>query len=145
MGTQSGFSLVETLAAVAVLMTGLATAAAALVQSIRLESEVAAVARSAALARDLAEELRALPRPDATLPGTLAGESPEAACADLPAACPAESAVQELLTDWPRRVGSRLGPAAHGDIRVVDDGPPRVAVTVRPRSTATAIELQVAP
>lgn len=145
MQAQNGFSLVETLATVVVLMSGLATAAAALVQSIRLEAEVAVVARSARLARDLAEELRALPRPDAALPGTLGGESPEAACADLPSACPAESAVRGLVLDWPRRVRASLGPAATGDIRVAGDDRPRVAIRLQPRSSAAAFELQVAP
>jgi len=142
---QRGFSLVETLATVAVLLSGLAAAAAALVQAIRLEVEVAAVARSVRLARDLAEELRALPRPDSALPGTLAGQSPEAACVSLPAACGAESAVRDLLADWPLRVRSRLGPAASGDIRLAGEDPSRVMVYLQPRSSAAVIELQVAP
>jgi type II secretory pathway pseudopilin PulG len=142
---QNGFSLVETLATVVVLMSGLATAAAALVQSIRLEAEVAVVARSARLARDLAEELRALPRPDAALPGALDGESPEAACVDLPSACPVELAVRDLVLDWPRRVRAGLGPAAIGDIRVAGDDRPRVAISLRPRASAAAFELQAAP
>lgn len=142
---EHGFGLVETLAALVVLLAGLAAAAGALIQALRLEAEAAALARATRLGRDLAEELRALPRPDGAAPRSIDGASPAEACASLPTACPAETAASQLRAAWLARMRSELGPEASATIAIDGGDPARIGVDLRRNARAGAVHLVVTP
>lgn len=142
---QHGFTMVEALAAVTLVLVGLTAAAIALVQALRLEAEAAAVTHATRLARDLAEELRARPRPDGQVAASIDGSDPQLACAPDPASCAAEDSVATARADWLTRVQSELGPDANATLRIAAVDPASVELAIRRHAEATPVALVMAP
>ncbi|MCC7197965.1 MAG: prepilin-type N-terminal cleavage/methylation domain-containing protein [Gammaproteobacteria bacterium] len=142
---QQGFTMVEALAAVTLVLVGLTAAAIALVQVLRLETEAAAITRATRLARDLAEELRALPRPDGQVPGSIDGSDPQLACGTDPAACAAEDSVATARAAWLTRLHSELGPDADATLNIAAADPASVELTIWRHAEAAPVALVVAP
>ncbi len=145
MRRQQGFTMIEALAAVTLVLVGLTAAAIALVQALRLETEAAAITRATRLERDLAEELRALPRPDGEVPNSIDGSDPQLACAAEPASCAAEDSVAAARADWLARLASELGPDADATLRIAPADPASVELSIRRHAEATPVALVVAP
>jgi len=95
-----GFTLTEALVALVILLLGIAGSAALLLQTVRQERESGERRAAIRLAASMADQLRALRRPDGHALLAITGADPAGACADDTASCPAEQAAVRLLSEW---------------------------------------------
>jgi type IV pilus modification protein PilV len=95
-----GFTLIEALVALTVLLLGIAGSAVLLLQTVRQERESGERRAAIRLAASMADQLRALRRPDGRPVLAISGVDPDNACADYAASCAAEQAAVRLLAEW---------------------------------------------
>lgn len=95
-----GFTLTEALVALVILVAGLAGSAALLLQTVRQERESGNRRAALRLAASMADQLRAVRRPDGRPALAISGMEPANACANHPPSCLAERAAGRLLGDW---------------------------------------------
>lgn len=106
--TTRGFTLIEAMIALGILLAGIAGSSLLLVRSLQFERESALRRTAIRLAGTLAEELRALRRPDG---------------AGLPADAPA-------IMAWRSAAASALPPDASVQVEAVATRPPAYRVTI---------------
>ncbi len=107
------------------LSAGIAGAATVLVQTVRHGREASERVAAVRLAESLAEDLRALRRPDGRALGSVADLDAAVACADSPPSCPLEHEAARRLAAW-RRLVIGLLPVGAAAYVVIPD--PAVAV-----------------
>lgn len=115
-----GFTLVETLVALSILLTGLAGAAAVLLRTVQQERESGHRRAALRLAASMADQLRTVRRPDGRAAFSITGTDPAAACAGDPGNCAAELAAGRLLAEWTADVLLALPQGAAAAVAVPD-------------------------
>lgn len=125
-----GFSLVEALVALGLLLAGLAGAAALLLQTVQQERESGNRRAALRLASSMADQLRAVRRPDGRPALAIAGIDPAEACADDPGNCAAEQAAARLLAEWTADVLLVLPQGASAAVAVPDASNPDYLIAI---------------
>ncbi|MDH4258982.1 MAG: prepilin-type N-terminal cleavage/methylation domain-containing protein [Gammaproteobacteria bacterium] len=119
-----GFTLPEALIAIAVMVAGLAGSTAMLLQTVRQERESSNHRAAIRIAASIADQLRAIRRPDELPVLAIAGTDPDAACAGYPASCAPERAAERLRITWAAEAVLTL---PHGSTVAVSVPDPRVS------------------
>lgn len=115
-----GFSLPEALIAIAIMVAGLAGSASMLLQTVRQERESANRRAAIRIASSIADQLRAIRRPDARPVMAVTGIDPDMACRGAPANCAAEHAALQLRIAWAAEAAHALPQAATITLTVPD-------------------------
>jgi type IV pilus modification protein PilV len=123
-GSMHGFTLVEALVAIAIMVAGLAGSAALLLQTVRQERESGSRRTALRIATSLADQLRTLRRPDGHAVLAITGIDAAEACADQPASCASEDAAERLRSAWLAEAAAELPRGASASVVVPD---PQVA------------------
>jgi type IV pilus assembly protein PilV len=95
-----GFTLLEALIAIAVMITGFTGTAAMLLQTIRQERESSCRRAAIRIASSMADQLRTLRRPDDRPVLAITGIDPATACAANIASCAPEQAAERMRIAW---------------------------------------------
>ncbi len=140
-----GFTLTEALVALAILVVGLASSAALLLQTVRQERESASRRAALRLATSMADQLRAVRRPDGRPVLAISGVEPAMACADHPPSCAAEQAAGRLFADWTSDAMFALPQGASAGIVVSDPLIPRYLISIDWPSVGGGTERLVLP
>lgn len=119
-GPARGFSLPEALIAIVIMVAGLAGSASMLLQTVRQERESGNHRAAIRIASSMADQLRAIRRPDARPVMAVSGIDPDTACAGTPANCAAEHAAQELRIAWAAEAAHSLPQGATITVAVPD-------------------------
>lgn len=127
---QRGMVLIETLVALVLLSAGLGATAAITVQTLRQTREASQRVTAVRLAESLAEELRALRRPDGRALRAAAGEDPADACAGSPECCVVERAVARVVSDWRERLGESMPRGVSGRVHIADPALPAYVIRI---------------
>lgn len=125
-----GFTLVEALVALAILLAGLAGAAALLLQTVQQERESGNRRAALRLATSMADQLRAVRRPDGRPVLAIAGVDPARACTDEPDSCAAEQAAGRLLAEWTADVLLALPQGTSAAVAVPDASIPDYLIAI---------------
>ncbi|MBF8292930.1 MAG: Prepilin-type N-terminal cleavage/methylation protein [Steroidobacteraceae bacterium] len=95
-----GFTLTEALVAIAIMVVGLAGSAALLLQTVRQERESGSRRMALRIATSMADQLRALRRPDGRAVLAITGIGAMVACAEHPPSCETERAAEWIRISW---------------------------------------------
>lgn len=125
-----GFTLIEALVALAILVAGLAGAAALLLQTVRQERESGSRRAALRIAASMADQLRAVRRPDGRAVLAITGVEPATACADHPPSCESERAAQRLRLVWTEEAAFTLPQGAAVSIGVPDPLVPEYLISI---------------
>ena len=121
-GTIRGFTLVEALVAIAIMVAGLAGSAALLLQTVRQERESGTRRTALRIATSLADQLRAVRRPDGRAVLAITGIDAAEACADQPATCASERAAEQLRSVWLTDAAAELPHGASASVAAPNPG-----------------------
>jgi len=125
-----GFTLTEALVALAILLLGIGGSAALLLQTVRQERESGHRRAALRLAASMADQLRALRRPDGRPVLAISGVDPDNACADHAAACAAEQAAARLLAEWTANASFSLPQDVAASVTVPDPLIPEYLIAI---------------
>jgi len=125
-----GFTLIEALVALVILVTGLAGSATLLLQTVRQERESGSRRTVLRLATSMADQLRAVRRPDGRPAMAISGIEPATACAEHPPSCAAEEAAGLLRATWMAEVASALPRGASASVVVPDPLVPEYLLSI---------------
>jgi type IV pilus modification protein PilV len=125
-----GFTLIEALVALVILLTGIAGSAALLLQTVRQERESGTRRTVLRLVTSMADQLRAVRRPDDRPVLAATGVQPATACTGHPQSCAAEEAASLLRAAWLAEVTSALPRGAAASIVVPDPSRPEYLLTI---------------
>jgi len=125
-----GFTLIEALVALAILVAGLAGAAALLLQTVRQERESGSRRAALRIATSMADQLRAIRRPDGRAVLAITGVEPAMACADHPPSCATELAAERLRFNWTQEATFALPQGAAVNIGVPDPLVPEYLISI---------------
>ena len=126
----AGFTLIEALVALAVMLLGIGGSAALLLQTVRQERESGERRAAIRLAASMADQLRALRRPDGHAVLAITGVDPAGACADDAASCSAEQEAVRLLAEWTADVSSSLPQDVSATVGVPDPLIPEYLISI---------------
>ena len=129
-GKSPGFTLIEALVALAILLTGVAGSAVLLLQTVRQERESGHRRAALRLAGSMADQLRAVRRPDGRAVLAITGVDPASACADLAASCAAEQAADQLLESWTADAVFSLPQGASASVGIPDPLLPSYLISI---------------
>ena len=142
---ERGYTLVEALVALVLLSAGLLVATASVLQAVRMERESATRSAALRVASSLAEDLRALPRPDGRALLAPTGIEVATACADHPASCAAEVAAAARFAEFLARVALTLPAGTAGQVEVPDVRRPAYRIELRwPAAAGETLLLRLA-
>jgi len=125
-----GFTLTEALVALAILAAGLAGSAALLLQTVRLERESGSRRAALRIATSMADQLRAVRRPDGRAVLAITGVEPATACADHLPSCEAERAAERLRSAWTEEAAFALPQGAAASVGVPDALVPEYLISI---------------
>lgn len=125
-----GFTLIEALVAVVIMIAGLASSAMILLQTVRQEGESASRRAALRVAASMADQLRALRRPDGHAVLAITGISPIVACADHPPSCETELAAERVRISWLADAAYSLPLGAAAEVSVPDPALPEYLVSI---------------
>ncbi len=129
-GPARGFTLIEAIVALAIMVAGLAGSAALLLQSVRQERESGSRRAALRIATSMADQLRAIRRPDGRPVLAITGVEPAAACADRPASCASENAAERLRAAWAAEAAFTLPQGAAVSVAVPDAFVPEYLISI---------------
>ncbi len=129
-GTARGFTLVEALVAIAIMIVGIGGAAAFLLQTIRQERESASRRTALRIANSMADQLRAVRRPDGRAVLAITGMGAAEACLEQPASCESEHAAERLRSAWIAEAASALPQGASASVVVPDSRIPEYLISI---------------
>ncbi len=125
-----GFTLPEALIAIAIMVAGLAGAAAMLLQTVRQERESGIRRAAIRIAASMADQLRAIRRPDGRPVLAITGVDPATACRDHPASCAPERAAERLRITWAAEAALTLPQGAAVGVAVPDPLVPEYLISI---------------
>jgi len=127
---ERGFTLVEALVAIAIMITGLGASAALLLQTVTRERESANRRAALRMATSMADQLRAVRRPDGRAVLAITGIDAVEACAGQPASCESERAAERLRLAWAAEAGAALPQGAAASVAVPDFRVPEYLISI---------------
>lgn len=127
---ERGFTLLEALVAIAIIVAGLASSAALLLQTVRQERESGSRRAALRVASSMADQLRAVRRPDGRAVLAITGIGSSVACADHPPSCEAERAAERMRASWLADVAFELPQGAAAGIDVPDPSLPEYLISI---------------
>lgn len=119
-GVARGFTLIEALVAIAIMVVGIGGSAALLLQTIRQERESASRRTALRIANSMADQLRTVRRPDGRAVLAITGITAADACVNQPGSCESERAAERLLVAWIAEARSALPQGALASVAVPD-------------------------
>jgi type IV pilus modification protein PilV len=125
-----GFTLTEALVAIAIMVVGLASSAALLLQTVRQERESGSRRAALRIATSMADQLRAVRRPDGHAVLAITGIAPNVACADHPPSCETERAAERMRISWLADAAFALPQGAAAGVGVPDPLLPEYLVSI---------------
>jgi type IV pilus modification protein PilV len=125
-----GFTLIEALVAIAILVAGLAGSAALLLRTIQQERESGSRRAALRIATSMADQLRAIRRPDGRALLAITGIAAATACADQPASCAPEQAAERLRATWATEAARSLSQGAAVNVAVPDPLVPEYLISI---------------
>ena len=125
-----GFTLIEALIAIAIMIAGLAGSAALLLQTVRQERESGSRRAAIRIAASMADQLRAVRRPDGQAVLAISGIEPAVACAEHQTSCEAERAADRLRAAWAAEVALALPQGAAARVRVPNPLVPEYLISI---------------
>lgn len=140
-----GFTLIEALVAIAILVAGLAGSAALLLQTVTRERESGSRRAALRIAASMAEQLRAVRRPDGRAVLAITGVDAAVACADQPANCGSERAAGMYLSAWSAEAAAALPQGAAFSVVVPDPRVPEYLIAIDWPGIGGEIEHLLAP
>lgn len=135
-----GFTLVEALVAIAIMGLGLVGSAALLLKTIQQERESGSRRAALRLAASMADQLRAIRRPDGHAALAITGVDPVVACAGHPASCDAERTAESLRITWVTEVVSVLPQGAGAIVGVADPLVPEYLIAIDWPAVGSGVE-----
>jgi type IV pilus modification protein PilV len=129
-GAVRGFTLVEALVAIAIMVVGIGGSAALLLQTIRQERESGSRRTALRIANSMADQLRAVRRPDGRAVLAITGMAADEACVDQPASCESERAAERLRVNWTAEAGAALPQGASASVAVPDSRFPEYLISI---------------
>lgn len=125
-----GFTLTEALVAIAIMVAGLGSSAMLLLQTVRQERESASRRAALRVATSMADQLRALRRPDGHAVLAITGIGAMAACADDPSSCEAERSAEQMRISWLADATFALPQGATAGVAVPDPLIPEYLISI---------------
>jgi type IV pilus assembly protein PilV len=125
-----GFTLIEALVAIVIMFVGLAGLATLLLQTVRQERESGSRRAALRIATSMADQLRAVRRPDGRAVLAITGIEAAAACADHPASCEAERAAERLRATWTAEAAYTLPQGAAARVGVPNPLVPEYLISI---------------
>jgi type IV pilus modification protein PilV len=125
-----GFTLIEAMIAIAILVAGLAGSAALLLRTVGQERESANRRAAIRIAASMADQLRAMRRPDGQAVLAMTGIDPAAACADHQTSCAAERVAERLRAAWAAEAALALPEGAAAEISVPNPLVPEYLISI---------------
>lgn len=125
-----GFTLPEALVAIAIMVTGLAGSAAMLLKTVVQERESGSRRAAIRIAASLAEQLRAIRRPDGRPVLAITGVEPGTACAGQASSCAPEYAAEQLRAIWEAEAAFVLPRGATVGVDVPDPLLPEYLISI---------------
>lgn len=125
-----GFTLIEALVAIAIMVAGLAGSAAMLLKTVVQERESGNRRAAIRIAASLAEHLRAIRRPDGRPVLAITGVEPATACAGDASSCAPESAAEQLRSAWEAEATFVLPRGAAVSVAVPDPLLPEYLISI---------------
>ncbi len=129
-GATKGFTLVEALVAIVIMIAGIGGSAALLLKSITQERDSGSRRTALRLANSMADQLRAVRRPDGRAVIAITGMMAAEACADQPVSCESERAAERLRDTWIAEAGSALPQGASAYVDAPDPLVPAYLVSI---------------
>ena len=125
-----GFTLPEALIAIVIMVAGLAGSAMLLLQTVRQERESGSRRAAIRMAASIADQLRAVRRPDGRPLLAVTGVNPATACAGQPASCAPEFAAERIRNSWTAEAASSLPQGATIGVSVPDPMAPEYLISI---------------
>ena len=125
-----GFTLTEALVAIVIMVAGLASSAALLLQTVRQEGESGSRRAALRVAASMADQLRAIRRPDGHAVLAITGIGAMVACADHPPSCETERAAERMRISWLADAVFSLPQGAAARIDVPDPPLPQYLISI---------------
>lgn len=125
-----GFTLIEAIVALTVMLAGLGGSAALLLQTVRQERESGNRRAALRIATSMADQLRAVRRPDGRAVLAITGVEPATACADHPPSCAAERAAERLRVAWAAEAVLTLPQGAAASVGVPNPLVPEYLISI---------------
>jgi type IV pilus modification protein PilV len=125
-----GFTLTEALIAIVIMVAGLASSAALLLQTVRQESESGSRRAALQVAASMADQLRAIRRPDGHAVLAITGIGAMVACADNPPSCETERTAERMRISWLADVAISLPQGAAAGVGVPDPAVPEYLISI---------------
>ena len=125
-----GFTLPEALIAIVIMVTGLAGTAVMLLQTVRQERESGSRRTAIRIAASMADQLRAIRRPDGRPLLAVTGIDPATACSDQPASCAPERAAERMRIAWAAEAATSLPQGAMIGVAVPDVLVPEYLISI---------------
>ena len=129
-GTIRGFTLIEALVAIAIMIAGLGGSAALLLQTVRQEREAGSRRTALRIASSMADQLRAVRRPDDRAVLAITGFDAADACADQPVSCKAERTAEQMRSAWLADAEANLPQGASASVAVPDPRVPEYLISI---------------
>ena len=129
-GLARGFTLPEALIAIVIMVAGLAGSAVLLLQTVRQERESGSRRAAIRIAASIADQLRAIRRPDGRPVLAITGIDPATACAGQPASCAPERAAERMRSTWATEVESLLPQGATVGVAIPDPLAPAYLLSI---------------
>lgn len=129
-GAARGFTLIEALVAIAIMIAGIGGSAALLLKTITQERESGSRRTALRFANSMADQLRAVRRPDGRAVIAITGIAAVEACADQPTSCESERAAERLRDAWIAEAAAALPQGASARVDVPDPLVPEYLVSI---------------
>lgn len=129
-GGARGFTLVEALVAVVIMVVGLAGSAALLLKTIAQERESGSRRAALRLAASMADQLRAIRRPDGRAVLAITGIDAADACAGETTSCAAERAAGNFRSLWSAEAAAELPQGGIASVAVPDPRIPEYLISI---------------
>ena len=125
-----GFTLIEALVAIAIMVAGLAGSVALLLQTVTQERESGCRRAALRIAASMAEQLRAVRRPDGRAVLAITGADAAEACAGHPASCESERNAGLFRSAWSIEAAAALPQGAAAGVAVPDPSVPEYLISI---------------
>lgn len=129
-GAARGFTLPEALLAIVITAAGLAGSALMLLQTVKQERESGSHRAAIRIAASMADQLRAIRRPDGRPVLAITGVDPVTACVDQPASCAPERAAAQMRITWSVEAAYSLPQGAMVEVAIPDPLVPEYLISI---------------